>query len=102
GRRSSVPPPKREVPREPIIEVTAQLVDLPVMPAVAELPVASSAGVVPEEGLTEVVEPALTLDPVDPARESALEKTLALTLDIVGMAGRYPSLRNAFQPSEKN
>ncbi len=46
-------------------------------------------------------EPVLALDPINPAQESELEKTLALTLDIVGMAGRYPSLRNAFQRSGK-
>ena len=70
------------------------------MPELAELPVEPPVSVVPEE--MEEAEPALALDPVDTEAESALEKTLALTLDIVGMAGRYPSLRNAFHSAERN
>jgi uncharacterized repeat protein (TIGR03809 family) len=100
GRRSSVPPAKRDVPPEPIVEIAPQPAELVVMPELAELPVEPPVSVVPEE--MEEAEPALALDPVDTDAESALEKTLALTLDIVGMAGRYPSLRNAFHSAERN
>ena len=126
GRHSTVPPARREVPAEPIAEVAAQPVELSVAAEFAELPVAPAVSVVPEEAeaekvAAEEIEAAageaaaaeaeaaeaeeveagsvLVLDPINPAQESALEKTLALTLDIVGKAGRYPSLRNAFQQS---
>ena len=59
-------------------------------PQVSELPVAPSVSVVPAMAEPE---PVLALDPV--AEESALDKTLALTLDIVAMQERYPLLRNA-------
>ena len=85
GRRSSVPPAKREVPAEPIPSIAPQLAALPVAPAESVVPA--------------MAEPVLVLDPPE---ESALDKTLALTLDIVAMAERYPLLRNAFQPPEKN
>jgi uncharacterized repeat protein (TIGR03809 family) len=85
GRRSSVPPAKREVPSEPAPAIAPQLAALPEMPPVSVVP----AMIGPE--------PVLALDPVDAAEDSALDKTLALTLDIVGMAERYPLLRNAFQ-----
>ena len=39
----------------------------------------------------------LALDLVETTDESTLQQTLALTLDIVAMADRYPLLRNAFQ-----
>ena len=83
--RSSVPPAKREVPAEPIPSIAPQLAALPVAPAESVVPA--------------MAEPVLVLDPPE---ESALDKTLALTLDIVAMAERYPLLRNAFQPPEKN
>jgi hypothetical protein len=47
-------------------------------------------------------EPVLALHPVETPQERALDKTLALTLDIVAMAERYPSLRNAFQQSDNH
>jgi len=87
GKRSSVPLAKRDVPAEPI--VAPQLAELPEAPPVSVVP----AMVEPE--------PVLALDPIEPG-DSALDKTLALTLDIVGMARRYPLLRNAFQPSERS
>jgi len=85
GKRSSVPLAKRDVPLEPIVA-----------PRPAELPEAPPVSVVP--AMVEP-EPVLALDP-EPG-DSALDKTLALTLDIVGMARRYPLLRNAFQSSER-
>lgn len=93
GRRSPVPSAQREVPEEPMPVVTSQL---------AELPVAPAASVVPEFAEPEP-EPVLTSEPVvvseaaEPPSESALDRTLALTLDIVASAERYPLLRNAFQ-----
>lgn len=86
GKRSSVPLAKREVPPEPIAA-----------PRLAVLPEATPVSVVP--AMVEP-EPVLALDPE--LEESALDKTLALTLDIVGMARRYPLLRNAFQSAERN
>jgi len=79
GKRSSVPLAKRDVPVEPIVASH-----------VAELPEASPVSVVP--AISEP-EPVLALDPVEP-EDSALDKTLALTLDIVAMQERYPLLRN--------
>ena len=70
---------KRDVPVEPIVASH-----------VAELPEASPVSVVP--AISEP-EPVLALDPVEP-EDSALDKTLALTLDIVAMQERYPLLRN--------
>jgi uncharacterized repeat protein (TIGR03809 family) len=87
GKRSSVPQTKRDVPIEPIV-------------APAELPEAAPVSVVPAmtepapEPETELeLEPVLALEPVE-TDESALDKTLALTLDIVAMQERYPLLRN--------
>jgi uncharacterized repeat protein (TIGR03809 family) len=79
GKRSSVPPAKRDVPVEPSVA-----------PRVAELPVAPPVSVVPAMAEPE---PALALDPIEPG-DGALDKTLALTLDIVAMQDRYPLLRN--------
>jgi len=90
GRRSSVPPTKREVPAEPVSSIAPQLAELPVAPPVSVVPA------MPEPDAV------LMRDPVETAEESSLDKTLALTLDIVAMAERYPLLRNAFRPSEKN
>jgi len=67
----------------------------------AELPVAPPVSVVPAMAEREP-EPVLALDPVETPKESALDTALALTLDIVAMADRYPSLRNAFQQSGNN
>ncbi|MBI5318872.1 TIGR03809 family protein [Bradyrhizobium sp.] len=91
GRRSSVPQAKRGVPVEPIVAVVAQLAELPVTPSVS---------VVPDDAAE--AEPVLAAETAEASGESALDKTLALTLDIVGMTERYPLLPNAFQPSEKN
>ena len=88
GRRSSIPPMKREVPAEPVSSIAPQLAELPVAPPVSVVPA------MPEP----VAEPGLALAPGGTAEESSLDKTLALTLDIVAMAERYPLLRNAFQP----
>ena len=79
GKRSSVPLAKGDVPVEPIVA-----------PRLAELPEAPPVSVVP--AISEP-EPVLALDPVEP-EDSALDKTLALTLDIVAMQDRYPLLRN--------
>lgn len=89
GRRSSVPPAKREVPLEPAPAIAPQLAALPEMPPVSVVPAMAEA------------QPAAVLapDPVGTPEESALDKTMALTLDIVVMADRYPSLRNAFRQS---
>lgn len=45
----------------------------------------------------EALEVIQALETATEPEESALDKTLALTLDIVGKAARYPLLRNAFQ-----
>jgi uncharacterized repeat protein (TIGR03809 family) len=100
GKRSSVPPAKRVVPAEPIPVIAPRLAE-----PLAELPVAPAVSVVPtmaEAARAREPEPILAPDPVETAEQTALDKALALTLDIVGMAGRYPSLRNAFQSMEKN
>ena len=92
GRRSSVPQAQREVPAEPIVAAAAQLAELPVTPSVS---------VVPDD--VAEADPVPALEPAQiPEEESALDRTLALTLDIVGMTERYPLLPNAFQPSVKN
>jgi uncharacterized repeat protein (TIGR03809 family) len=90
GRRSSVPPAKSVVPAEPMPAAPPQLAALPVTPAASVVPAMAEPA------------PVLALAPIETADESALDKTLALTLDIVAMAERYPLLRNAFQSSEKN
>ena len=92
GRRSSVPRAKRDVPVEPIPVIARQLAELPVTPPVSVVP--DVAQVEPE--------PVLALDPVEATERSDLDKTLALTLDIVAMTERYPLRRNAFQPSDNN
>src|SRR5262245_39265169 len=89
GRRSAVPPAKRPVPAEPIPAIAPQLAELPVAPPVSVVPAMAA----PEP------EPVLALNPVKTSEENTLDKTLALTRDIVAMADRYPSLRNAFQHS---
>lgn len=90
GRRSSVPAAKREVPVESMVAIAPQLAELPVMPSVSVVPDVAEA------------EPVLALEQAQAPEESALDRTLALTLDIVGTTERYPLLRNAFQPSDKN
>jgi len=89
GRGRSVPPAKREVPIEQAPAIAPRLAELAVAPPVSVAP----AMVEPEPQS----EPVLVLDLVETAEEGALEQTLALTLDIVAMADRYPLLRNAFQ-----
>jgi uncharacterized repeat protein (TIGR03809 family) len=121
GRSSAVLLPKVNVPAEPIASIA------PVAPQLAELPVAPSVSVVPamaepapQRELAAAVEAAQALETatmpeaaealataeapeiVEAPRESALDKTLALTLDIVGMTERYPLLRNAFQQTGNN
>lgn len=90
GRRSSVPAMKREVPAEPVPSIPPRLAELPVAPPVSVVPA------MPEPP------PVHALDPAGTPDESALDKTLALTLDIVAMAERYPLLRNAFRSPEQN
>lgn len=90
GRRSSVPPVKREVPPEQSPPIAPQLASLAETPPVSVMPAMAEQ------------EPERSLDPAPTAEQSDLDKTLALTLDIVAMAERYPLLRNAFQPAEKN
>ena len=65
-----------------------------VMSQLTELPVAPAASVVPEFAEPELV---VVSEAAEPPSESALDRTLALTLDIVASAERYPLLRNAFQ-----
>ena len=89
GRRSVVPPAKRAVPVKPIPSIAPQLTELAVAPPVSVVPAMAA----PQP------EPVLALDPVKTPEESTLDKMLALTRDIVAMADRYPSLRNAFQQS---
>jgi uncharacterized repeat protein (TIGR03809 family) len=79
GKRSSIPLTKRDVPVEPI--AVPRLVERPEAPPVSVVPAMAEP------------EPVLALDPVGP-EDSALDKTLALTLDIVAMQDRYPLLRN--------
>jgi uncharacterized repeat protein (TIGR03809 family) len=100
GRRSSVPPV--HVLPEPILEIAPRLAELPVAPPVSVVPATAEPEPEPEPEPELAPEPVLAIDPVETAGDSALDKTLALTLDIVGMAGRYPSLQNAFQSWEKN
>ena len=95
GRRSSVPQVTREVPSEPIIDLAPQVADIPIAPEFATEPAPSMAFEAGE------VRPEFSSETAGTEAESALERTLALTLDIVGMAGRYPSLRNAFQQTGK-
>lgn len=90
GRRSSVPPMKREVPAEQSPSIAPQLAALPEAPPVSVVPAMAEP------------EPALVPDAVAAAEQSDLDKTLALTLDIVAMAERYPLLHNAFQAPQKN
>lgn len=85
GRRGAVPSAKREGPAEPPPALATQPDELPVALPVSVVPALSEP------------EPVLTLDPVETMEDGALDKTLALTRDIIAMADRYPSLRNAFQ-----
>lgn len=124
--RVNVPTGKREVPVEPIASIAPaapQLAELPVAPSVSVVPAMAEpeARIEPEPELVTAVETAAAFETaeapealaaletaeasevaeaqevIEPSEESALDKTLALTLDIVGMAERYPLLRNAFQ-----
>jgi uncharacterized repeat protein (TIGR03809 family) len=90
GRRSAVPPAKRAMPVKPIPAIAPQLSELAVAPPVSVVPAMAEP------------EPVRALRPVETPQGRALDKTLALTLDIVAMADRYPSLRNAFQQSDNN
>jgi uncharacterized repeat protein (TIGR03809 family) len=95
GRGRSVPLTKREVPMEPIKPIEQGPA---IAPRLAELAVAPPVSVVPALAEPEPQpEPVPVLDLVETTEESDLEQTLALTLDIVAMADRYPLLRNAFQ-----
>ena len=80
GKRSSVPPARRDVPAEPMIA-----------PQLAELSEAPPVSVVPN--MIEA-EPVHAVEAAEAPDESTLDKTLALTLDIVAMQDRYPLLRN--------
>jgi uncharacterized repeat protein (TIGR03809 family) len=98
GRRSSLPPVRLELPAAPIPAIAPQpvkpLPELPVAPPVSVVPAIAEAEPEPEPA------PVLALDPVGTSEQSALDRTLALTRDIVAMADRYPLLRNAFQSPE--
>jgi uncharacterized repeat protein (TIGR03809 family) len=89
GRGRSVPPAKREVPIKQAPAIAPRLAELAVAPPVSVAPAMAEPEPQPE--------PVLVLDLVQTAEEGALEQTLALTLDIVAMADRYPLLRNAFR-----
>jgi uncharacterized repeat protein (TIGR03809 family) len=95
GRRSSVPLAKREVPMEQAPAIAPRLAELAVAPPVSVMPLASAVAAMVEP--EPQPEPMLALDLVETTDESTLQQTLALTLDIVAMADRYPLLRNAFQ-----
>jgi uncharacterized repeat protein (TIGR03809 family) len=113
GRSSAVLLPKVSVSAEPIQPIAPQLAELPVAPSVSVVPAMAEPEPQPElvaavettEALEileafeaiEALETAEASEIVEAPEESALDKTLALTLDIVGNAGRYPLLRNAFQ-----
>jgi uncharacterized repeat protein (TIGR03809 family) len=121
GRSSAVLLPKVNLPAEPIQSIAPQLAELPVAPSVSVVPAmaepepvtaveaaeafetseALEANAAPETAealeIAEALEVAEAEEIVEDPEESALDKTLALTLDIVGMAKRYPLLRNAFQ-----
>ena len=91
------------MPAAAIPEIAPRLAELPVAPPVSVVPAMAQPEPVPELEPRPGPVPVLALDPVDEtAEESALDKALALTLDIVGLAARYPSLRNAFHSSENN
>ena len=95
GRRSAVPLAKRDVPVEPIPSIAPQLVELPVAQSLSVVP--AMAEPAPEP--VAMMETAEAIETAEIPEESALDRTLALTLDIIGMAAeRYPLLRNAFQP----
>ncbi|MCP4615847.1 MAG: TIGR03809 family protein [Bradyrhizobium sp.] len=89
GRGGSVPLAKREVPITQGPAIAPQLAQLAAAPSVSVVP----AMVEPEPQ----PDPVLTLDLIETTEESAYDQTLALTLDIVAMADRYPLLSNAFQ-----
>jgi uncharacterized repeat protein (TIGR03809 family) len=103
GRGSSVPLPKREVPIRQAPAIAPQLpqpVEVPQPVAVPQAVEARPVSVMPDDmpqPAAVTAEPVLLLDSLETPDESALDKTLALTLDIVAMAERYPLLRNAFQ-----
>src|SRR5256885_4817518 len=80
GKRSSVPPARRDVPAEPMI--APQLAELPEAPRVSVVPNMIGA------------EPVHAAEAAEAPEESTLDKTLTLTLDIVAMQDRYPLLRN--------
>jgi hypothetical protein len=113
------------VPVEPIVStapVAPQLAELPVAPSVSVVPAMAEPEPIAVEPIAVEpvrVEPVAALEATETLEQSTLEaiaaiegrpqeitgtpaeselaKTLALTLDIVGMAERYPLLRNAFQ-----
>jgi uncharacterized repeat protein (TIGR03809 family) len=108
-----------------VVPVAPQLAELPVAPSVSVVPAMAEPEpqieAEPEPVLVAAVETAEAFETAElleamaaletdeapevaeapeviaASEESALDKTLALTLDIVGMAERYPLLRNAFQ-----
>jgi uncharacterized repeat protein (TIGR03809 family) len=83
GRRSTLPPMQRAVRREQAPSIAPQVVvDFPVAPRMNDVPEFAEAE-------------APVLEAAALAEESNLDKTLALTLDIVTMQERYPLLRNA-------
>ena len=91
GRGRSAPPAQREVPIKEAPAIAPRLAELAVAPSVSVVPAMAEPEPQPEPV------PVPVLDLVETMEESALEQTMALTLDIVAMADRYPLLRNAFQ-----
>jgi uncharacterized repeat protein (TIGR03809 family) len=89
GRGNSVSLAKREVPIKQAPAIAPQLVELAVAPPVSVVPAMAEPQPQPQ--------PVPVLDLVETTEEIAFDQTLALTLDIVAMADRYPLLRNAFQ-----
>jgi uncharacterized repeat protein (TIGR03809 family) len=87
GRGNSVSLAKREVPIKQAPAIAPQLAELAVAPPVSVVPAMAE----PQP------QPVPVLDLVETTEEIAFDQTLALTLDIVAMADRYPLLRNAFQ-----
>jgi uncharacterized repeat protein (TIGR03809 family) len=124
GRSSAVLLPEVKLSAQPAPSVAPQLAELPVAPSVSVVPAMAEPQPEPEPvtavetaeafETTETLEAIAALETaealevaeaqeiVEDPEESALDKTLAMTLDIVGMAERYPLLRNAFQQTGNN
>ncbi|HXI07692.1 MAG: TIGR03809 family protein [Bradyrhizobium sp.] len=104
GRSKSVALAKLDMPIEPAPAIVPQLperraIEAAPVSAMAEMAEPEATAMVAPDAALETPEPEAEFmaDPVKTPRGSALDRTLALTLDIVAMAERYPLLRNVFQ-----